>query len=169
MTLDSTLFIKTASSSAESVADLTPEELLVTRSNSRITRVEIYNTLNKIEKLFQVFCKKDDLNPSKGIPVTLHNGVWHKLTRGSHKETLTLGEPVSSVHDFDITIEPTDTTPADEDPTPIERKQPNEDPKEDDRGSTDESIEDDSTEIDEEGNPVDIQIRNSPIQLTPHL
>ena len=152
VTLDSTFFIKTASSSTESVADLTPEELLMNRPNSRITRVEVYNTLNKIGKPFQVFCKKDDLNPSKGIPVTLHNGVWHKLTRGTCKDTLTLGEPAPSVHDFDITIEPIDATPVDEEPATSGQGQPSEDPKEDDEGSTSESTEEDSTEIGEEGN-----------------
>ena len=150
-----------ASSSAELVADLTPEELLATRPNSRITRVEVYNRLNKIGKPFQVFCNKDDLNPNKGIPVTLHNGVWHKLTRGSRKETLALGEPALSIHNFDVTIESTDATLVDEDPTSSEQDQPSEEPKEDNRGSTDKSTEEDSTEI--EGNPVNVQIRNSPI------
>ena len=87
--------------------------------------------------------------------------MWHKLTRGSCKETLALGESTPSVYNFDITIESTDATLVDKDPALSEQKQPSEEPKEDDRGSTNEGTEENSTEIDGEGNLVNIQIRNS--------
>src|SRR3979490_844054 len=98
-----------ASSSTEPLdRDLTNEELIQTRPNRRVIRVETYNSYNKKGKPFQVLFKDETLSHKGATPVTIYEGVWWYLKKGSSKTEFALSEPVPSLHDFDLTIEASD-------------------------------------------------------------
>src|SRR5712672_2037096 len=78
------------------------------RPNRRVVRIETYNSYNKKGKPFQVLCKDKTLNHKGATPVTIYEGVWWYLKKGSSKTEFALSEPVPSLHDFDLTIEASD-------------------------------------------------------------
>ena len=80
---------------------LTDEELLVTRPNYRVIRLEVYSSLNKKGKPYQVCCDQDNLNPTKAQPVCLYQNRWHTLLT-SRKGISGLGDPLSDFHRYDI-------------------------------------------------------------------
>src|SRR6266576_2496026 len=76
------LTITTASSSSmDSVklTELSAEELLVNKPNSRILKVEAYVSGNKLGRPFLTFTMTNERKLDKSIPVVLINGVWHNL------------------------------------------------------------------------------------------
>jgi len=73
-----------------------------------VLRIEAYNSNNKKGKPFQVLCKDESLNYKGAVPVTIYNGVWWFLKKGSSKTEFALAEPVPSLHDSDLTIEASD-------------------------------------------------------------
>src|SRR5712671_5041750 len=114
-----------ASSSAEPLdRDLTNEELIQTRPNRRVLRIETYNSNNKKGKPFQVLCKDELLNYKGAVPVTIYNGVWWTLKKGSSKIEFALAEPVPSLHNFDLTIEASDVDAPVQPHTPDEPQSP---------------------------------------------
>src|SRR5712672_2171948 len=81
-----------ASSSAEPLdRDLTNEELIQTRPNRRVLRIKAYNSNNKKGKPFQVLCKDESLSYKGAAPVTIYNGVWWFLKKGSSKTEFETG------------------------------------------------------------------------------
>src|SRR5712671_1534543 len=68
--------------------DLTNKELIQTRPNRRVVRIETYNSYNKKGKPFQVLCKDETLNHKGATPVTIYEGVWWYLKKGSSKQNL---------------------------------------------------------------------------------
>jgi len=134
-------------------------KLLVTKQNSRVVRIEPDHPFNRIGIPFQAYCISNELNcnPKNGaIAVTLQNGVWHHIK--IIKEGPILAKPLTSIHTYDKEEEPlqaalqevdlneTPTTEEDEPDTPVQIRMEN---------SSDDKRED----------PIDQQIRNSPIQL----
>jgi hypothetical protein len=97
VTLDSTFFIKTASSS--NTRPLTQEELLQGRPNQRIFILEPTDPKNPSMKQLQFFSKYKPLSYNGAIPVTIHNGIWHQL---ANPKNPTLGEPYPIVHEHDL-------------------------------------------------------------------
>jgi hypothetical protein len=73
VTLDSTFFIKMASSS--STRPLTQEELLQGRPNQRIFVLEPTDPKNPSTKQLQFFSKYEPLSYNRAIPVTIHNRI----------------------------------------------------------------------------------------------
>jgi hypothetical protein len=132
--------------------DLTNEELIQTRPNRRVVRIETYNSYNKKGKPFQVLCKDESLNHKGATPVTIYKGVWWYLKKGSNKTEFALSKPVPSLHDFDLTIEasdidaPVQTHTPDDPQSPEARYTPGDDPDKDDSQTA-----------------LDLQIRNSPL------
>src|SRR3979490_2730716 len=142
-----------ASSSTEPLdRNLTNKELIRTRPNRRVVRIETYNSFNKKGKPFQVLCKDETLSHKGATPVTIHEGVWWYLKKGSSKTEFALSKPVPSLHDFDLTIEasdvdaPVQTHSPDDPQTPEVAYAPGNDPDEDDSQTA-----------------LNLQIRNSPL------
>ena len=77
------------------------EELLVTRPNYRVICLEVYISLNKKGKPYQVCCDQDNLNPAKARPVCLYQNKWHALLT-SRKGISGLGDPLPNIHQYDI-------------------------------------------------------------------
>jgi hypothetical protein len=80
---------------------LSDQEILVTRPNYRIVRHETYVASNKAGKPYLIFCEGDELSYSRSRPVCLYQGLWHTL-RISKKGKTALGEPLPSIHNYDI-------------------------------------------------------------------
>ena len=80
---------------------LTDKKLLVTRPNYCVIHLEVYSSLNKKGKPYQVCCDQDNLNPAKARPVCLYQNKWHALLT-SKKGTSGLGDPLPNVHWYDI-------------------------------------------------------------------
>ena len=146
MTLDSTFLFKTASSSSapeSTPALLSPEELLNYRPNSRVVRVEPTQKINRLGVPILVFCKDDKLQLKGALPVCLHNGIWHELSK--RENGAGRGPPALSVHDYDTQSKKEQEKKAD-------------------------SENDDSESEDElKPDPVDANIRNSPLNTTGQL
>ncbi len=97
------LTITTASSSSMDSVELTElsaEELLVNKPNSRILKVEAYISGNKLGQPFLTFAITAERKLDKSIPVVLVNGVWHNLIIKDKKGYAY--QPYPSVHDFDL-------------------------------------------------------------------
>ena len=169
MTLDSTFLFKTASSSSIAQTpeqganyqdyDLTNQELIETRPNSRVLRLETYNVQNKKGKPFQVFCNNNEYKLKGSKPVTLYKGVWHLLAQGSTKDDFSLHEACPAVHNFDISIEQADQEGEAAPSLPSIKETPLPKEREDETQSSD----------DEPKDPTDEQIRNSPLLKQPAL
>jgi len=89
---------------------LSNRELLETRQNSRVVRVEGDHPFNRTGAPFQAFCTNSELNCNlkKGaIAVTLYNRVWHHVKIG--KTGPVLAEPLISIHTYDEEEEPLQT------------------------------------------------------------
>jgi hypothetical protein len=97
VTLDSTFFIKMASSS--STKSLTQEELLQERPNQRIFVLKPTDPKNPLTKQLQFFSKYEPLSYNRAILVAIHNGIWHQL---ANPKNPTLGEPYPVIHEHDL-------------------------------------------------------------------
>src|SRR6266576_254957 len=82
------------------LTELSAEELLISKPNSRILKVEAYVSGNKLGKPFLTFAVTDELKLNKSIPVVLRNGVWHNLIIKDKKGYA--HQPYPSVHDYDL-------------------------------------------------------------------
>src|SRR6266576_5037559 len=91
-----------SSSSVDTIklTELSAEELLISKPNSRILKVEAYISGNKLGRPFLTFAVTDELKLDKSIPVILRNRVWHNLII-KDKRGYT-HQPYPSVHDYDL-------------------------------------------------------------------
>src|SRR6266566_8289179 len=92
-----------ASSSSQEMIELTElstEELLISKPNSRILKVEAYVSRNKLGRPFLTFAVTDELKLDKSILVVLRNGVWHNLIIKDKRGYTHQLYP--SVHDYDL-------------------------------------------------------------------
>ena len=63
----------------ESKVTLTRDELLITRPNYQVVRVETYNSNNKYSYPYFAFCQDDVLSIRQSIPVCLYRDQWHNI------------------------------------------------------------------------------------------
>src|SRR6266576_1431359 len=92
-----------ASSSSVDMIELTElstEELLISKPNLRILKVEAYVSVNKLGRPFLTFAVTDELKLDKSIPVVLKNKVWHNLIIKDKRGYA--HQPYPSVHDYDL-------------------------------------------------------------------
>ncbi len=82
------------------LTELSAEELLISKPNSRILKVEAYVSGNKLGRPFLTFAVTDELKLNKSIPVVLRNGVWHNLIIKDKRGYAY--QPYPSVHDYDL-------------------------------------------------------------------
>src|SRR6266566_2218161 len=82
------------------LTELSAEELLINKPNSRILKVEAYISGNKLGKPFLTFAVTDELKLDKSIPVVLINGIWHNLIIKDKRGYA--HQPYPSVHDYDL-------------------------------------------------------------------
>ena len=82
------------------LTELSAEELLVNKPNSRILKVEAYISGNKLGQPFLTFTVTAERKLDKSIPVVLVNGMWHNLIIKDKKGYAY--QPYPSVHDFDL-------------------------------------------------------------------
>ena len=102
MTLDSTSSTITAgASTAASRVILSDNDLLITRPNYRVIRLEKYSAVNKRGKPYQVYCLDDKLSIPGSKPICLYQNKWHGLLV-SQKGTSAVGPEVPEVHKYDI-------------------------------------------------------------------
>ncbi len=80
--------------------ELSSEELLISKPNSRILKVEAYVSGNKLGKPFLTFAVTDELKLDKSIPVVLKNGIWHNLIIKDKRGYA--HQPYPSVHNYDL-------------------------------------------------------------------
>jgi hypothetical protein len=160
VTLDSTFLNKTASSKREPV-DLTDDELLVTKPNSKVSVLPVNDPNNVKGRLFQIYTHTDENQQLKLIPVTLYRNAWYQLRRGSTNETFTLDGKVRIVHNYDI---PTAAQQLDEGLTESAGQASKA------KDSGDEQTKDVPTDDDaEQPDLLNQAIRNSPLQVTKPL
>ena len=137
---------------------LSSRELLETRRNSRVVRVEGDHPFNRTGIPFQAFCSSSELNcnPKKGaIAVTIYNGVWHHVKIA--KTGPALAEPLPSVHIYNKEEELLQTA--------LREVNLNKTlTAEEDKPEMQVQIRMENSSDDEREDPVDQQIRNSPIQ-----
>src|SRR6266576_4397259 len=91
-----------ASSSSVDMIELTElsaEELLISKPNLRILKVEAYVSGNKLGRPFLTFAVTDKLKLDKSIPVVLRNGVWHNLIIKDKRGYA--HQPYPSMHNYD--------------------------------------------------------------------
>src|SRR5712692_8762250 len=93
VTLDSTLFLKTAKSYE---APLTQEELLNGRPNSRIFILDTDDSRNPAKRKLQFFSVYSPIRVGGVLPVTLYDGIWHQLTK-----EFQLANAAPGIHDYD--------------------------------------------------------------------
>ena len=82
------------------LTELSTEELLISKPNSRILKVEAYVSGNKLGKPFLTFAVTNKLKLDKSIPVVLINDIWHNLIIKDKKAYA--HQPYPSVHDYDL-------------------------------------------------------------------
>jgi len=82
------------------LTELSVEELLISKPNSRILKVEAYVAGNKLGKPFLTFAVTDELKLDKSIPVVLINGIWHNLIIKDKRGYTHQLYP--SVHNYDL-------------------------------------------------------------------
>src|SRR6266576_512670 len=82
------------------LTELSAEELLISKPNSRILKVEAYVSGNKLGRPFLTFAVTDKLKLDKSILVILRNGVWHNLIIKDKRGYA--HQPYPSVHDYDL-------------------------------------------------------------------
>src|SRR5258708_26319505 len=93
VTLDSTFFIKMASSQE---GTLTQEELLTGKPNSRVFTLDTNNPRNPVGRKIQFFSIYSPIRVGGALPITLYNGVWHQISK-----ELKLGNTAPGDHDYD--------------------------------------------------------------------
>src|SRR6266566_3006222 len=82
------------------LTELSTEELLINKPNSRILKVEAYVSGNKLGRPFLTFAVTDKLKLDKSIPVVLVNGIWHNLIIKDKRGYA--HQPYPSVHNYDL-------------------------------------------------------------------
>ena len=139
------------------------------KPNSRIEIYETYRKDNPINRPIQVFYTDKQRIKRKSIPVALVRGLWHRVEINRQERTTILAEPLPSVHDFDFEIRTDQQTLdlssiADALPTPTEstttlptKPAPPHIPK---------TPKEDNDEDEHVVDPLDQQIRHSPISPT---
>src|SRR5258707_9588177 len=93
VTLDSTFFLKMASNHEE---PLTQEELLNGRPNSRVFTLDANDSRNPAKRKLQFFSVYSPIRVGGALPVTLHDGIWHQLTK-----EFRLANAAPGIHDYD--------------------------------------------------------------------
>ena len=91
-----------SSSSMDTIelTELSTEELLISKPNSRILKVEAYVAGNKLGKPFLTFAVTNERKLDKSIPVVLVDGIWHNLVIKDKRGYA--HQPYPSVHDYDL-------------------------------------------------------------------
>jgi hypothetical protein len=79
---------------------LSDEDLLITRNNSRVRRLEAYKDDNTTEKLFLIYYDSKKLRFKNAIPVTYRYNIWFRV--GERDGRPILGEPLIKIRDFDL-------------------------------------------------------------------
>src|SRR6266700_2269865 len=82
------------------LTELSAEELLISKPNSRILKVEAYVSGNKLGKPFLTFAITDELKLDKSILVVLRNRVWHNLIIKDKRGYV--HQPYPSMHDYNL-------------------------------------------------------------------
>jgi hypothetical protein len=77
---------------------LSDEDLLETRTNSRVITLETNHQANQTGKPFQIYCPNSKGNTKGATPVLLRYNVWHRLS-SKNKDPI-LGEPITEVHNY---------------------------------------------------------------------
>src|SRR5258708_7583758 len=93
VTLDSTFFIKMASSQE---GTLTQEELLTGKPNSRVFTLNANDKRNPVGKKIQFFSIYSPIQVGGALPIVLYKGVWHQIFKD-----LKLGNAAPGVHNYD--------------------------------------------------------------------
>src|SRR5260221_8729541 len=75
---------------------LTQEELLVGKPNSRVFILEKDDPRNPAGKALQFFSTYDPIRIGGALPVTLHKGVWHQISK-----EFTIANAALAIHDYD--------------------------------------------------------------------
>ena len=75
---------------------LTQEELLNGRPNSRIFILNTDDSRNPVKRKLQFFSVYSPIRVGGALPVTLHNGVWHQLTK-----EFRLANAAPGIHNYD--------------------------------------------------------------------
>src|SRR5712692_5889330 len=75
---------------------LTQEELLVGKPNSRVFVLEKDDPRNPAGKALQFFSTYDPIRVGGALPVTLHKGVWHQISK-----EFTIANAAPTIHDYD--------------------------------------------------------------------
>src|SRR5258708_3762664 len=93
VTLDSTSLHKMASKADQ---PLTQEELLVGKPNSRVFTLSQDDSRNPAGRTLQFFSAYDPIRVGGALPVTLHNGLWHQISKD-----FKLANAAPTIHDYD--------------------------------------------------------------------
>ena len=157
-----------ASSSRQEV-HLSDDELRVTKPNSHIEIYESYRKDNPINRPIQVFYTDKQRVKKKSIPVALVGGLWHRVEINRQEKTTILAEPLPSIHDFDFEVRTDQQTLdlssiADALPTPTESTTTL--PTKPAPPRISKPVEEDNEEDEHAVDPLDQQIRHSPISPT---
>src|SRR5712692_9255717 len=75
---------------------LTQEELLVGKPNSRVFVLEKDNPRNPAGKVLQFFSTYDPIRVGGALPITLHKGVWHQISK-----EFTIANAAPTINDYD--------------------------------------------------------------------
>src|SRR5258708_4648436 len=75
---------------------LTQEELLVGKPNSRVFVLEKDDPRNPAGKALQFFSTYNPIRVGGALPVTLHKGVWHQISK-----EFTIANAAPAIHDYD--------------------------------------------------------------------
>src|SRR5712692_1130546 len=75
---------------------LTQEELLAGKPNSRVFILEKDDPRNPSGKALQFFSTYDPIRVGGALPVTLHKGVWHQISK-----EFTIANAAPTIHDYD--------------------------------------------------------------------
>src|SRR5258708_15288455 len=75
---------------------LTQEELLVGKPNSRVFILEKDDPRNPTGKALQFFSTYDPIRVGGALPVALHNGPWHQISK-----EFTIANAAPAIHDYD--------------------------------------------------------------------
>src|SRR5258707_6431423 len=75
---------------------LTQEELLVGQPNSRVFTLDQDDSRNPAGRTLQFFSAYDPIRVGGALPVTLHNGLWHQISKD-----FKLANAAPTIHDYD--------------------------------------------------------------------
>src|SRR5713226_5042969 len=75
---------------------LTQEELLVGKPNTRVFVLEKDDPRNPAGRALQFFSTYDPIRVGGALPVTLHKGVWHQISK-----EFTIANAAPTIHDYD--------------------------------------------------------------------